>query len=269
MKLPGDRHASFANLAVRCATFAAFALSALRRPAPTAFAALLGLGALTAMPTPVHAQNAPVYRDDTTVADNAIAAHNWTQALSALDHRIATNPRDVQARFKRATILARLGRDDEAIAAFQQITQTSPELPEPYNNLAALYAKHGRYQDARATLEAALAANGTFTLARRNLADIYLRLAEETYQTVVKETPSDTVAAARLQGIEQMVTASAEKNVRHAPPKPPTVKLKTTAERANARGFVPSMGSQPPLIVPDTSPADTSDTTGTPSSTSN
>ena len=60
-----------------------------------------------------------------------------------LDARIASNPRDVQAQFKRGTVLARLNRDNDAIQQFVAITQAYPELPEPYNNLAALYAKHG------------------------------------------------------------------------------------------------------------------------------
>ena len=64
-----------------------------------------------------------------------------------------SNPRDAQAKFKRATVLARLNRDDEAIAAFTELTEAYPELPEPYNNLATLYAKRAARDEARAALE--------------------------------------------------------------------------------------------------------------------
>ena len=93
-----------------------------------------------------------------------------------------TNPRDAQAKFKRGTVLAHLNRDDEAIAAFTELTQAYPELPEPYNNLAALYAKHGRYAEARAALETAIKANPSYALAYENLGDLYLRLANEAYK---------------------------------------------------------------------------------------
>jgi len=214
------------------------------------------VGALTlaALPQLAQAQVAKTYRDETPAADNAIAGQEWDRAIADLDKRIASNPRDVQARFKRATALARLGRDDEAIKAFIQITQTYPELPEPYNNLAALYAKHGRYQEARATLETALSANPNFALARRNLGDIYLRLAAASYQQAAKQDPADRLAIAREKGIEAIITnapanspaLTARRAPRVAPPQ------QTTAEPVNKHGFVPSMGNQPPIILPET-----------------
>lgn len=209
---------------------------------------------LAAAPRLAHAQVAKTYRDETPDADSAIAGQEWDRAIAELDKRIASNPRDVQARFKRATALARLGRDDEAIRAFVQITQTYPELPEPYNNLAALYAKHGRYQEARATLETALSANPNFSLARRNLGDIYLRLAAASYQQAAKQDPADRLAIAREKGIEAIITNapanSPALNARRAPRVAPP--RHTTAEPVNKHGFVPSMGNQPPTILPET-----------------
>lgn len=128
------------------------------------------------------AQTSTATRDDTPQIDSAIAGKDWNAALTQLDARIASNPRDVQAKFKRATVLARLNRDDEAIAAFTELTQAYPELPEPYNNLAALYAKKGRYEDARVALETAVKANPGYALAYDNLGDLYLRLASESYK---------------------------------------------------------------------------------------
>ncbi|WP_321925349.1 tetratricopeptide repeat protein [Paraburkholderia guartelaensis] len=124
----------------------------------------------------------PATSDATPGADAAISQHDWAGALSQLDARIKTNPRDVQAKFKRATILARLNRDDDAIEAFTELTQLYPELPEPYNNLAALYAKHGRYDEARVALETAVKANPSYGLAWENLGDLYLRLADASYR---------------------------------------------------------------------------------------
>ena len=43
----------------------------------------------------------------------------------------------------------------EAIQVFTGLTEDYPELPEPYNNLAVLYAQQGDYEKARDALEAA------------------------------------------------------------------------------------------------------------------
>ena len=230
--------------------------------APSAFGRRVGarlflVASCLLAPALAHAQTVRppdnVFRDDTQAADNNIAAGRLTQAVAELDQRIVTHPRDVQARFKRATLLAQLGRDDEAIRALTQITQTYPELPEPYNNLAALYAKHGRFQEARATLETALAANPNFALARRNLGDIYLRLAADTYARAVQQNRSDRLAEARLAEVRGIITRTPANSPTLAQPRPEPLaaQRRTSAEPPNARGFVPSMGGQPPIILPE------------------
>ena len=52
-----------------------------------------------------------------------------------------------------------------------------PELPEPHNNLAVLYAQKGDYELARDELEAAIGAAPDYAIAYENLGDIYARLA--------------------------------------------------------------------------------------------
>ena len=146
---------------------------------------------------------APVL-DGTPEVDASIANKQWTQALDQLDARLKTNPQDAQAKFKRATVLARLGRDDEAIEALQALTQEYPELPEPYNNLAALYAKRGQYDNARATLETAVAANPSFGLAYQNLGSLYLKLAQDAYthaSTIDKRDSESTTRARKIHAI--------------------------------------------------------------------
>ena len=62
------------------------------------------------------------------------------EALAKADAYIAGKPRDPQMRFLRGVILTEQGKQADATAAFTSLTQDFPELPEPYNNLAALYA---------------------------------------------------------------------------------------------------------------------------------
>lgn len=189
--------------APRVATLAAAALASV--------VFVLG-GARVAHATP------PATADGTPEADSAIAQHNWAAALSALDARIKSNPRDVQAKFKRATILARLNRDNDAIAAFTELTQQYPELPEPYNNLAALYAKHGRYEEARTALETAVKANPSYGLAWENLGDLYLRLADASYKRATALGHASGTTRQRLGDVEKIVSPSAAPREQAAAP---------------------------------------------------
>ena len=181
--------------------------SSVAKLAATALATVtFGLGASFLPVTPATAQVSTATADDTPAIDQAIAQKEWPNALAQLDARIKTNPRDVQAKFKRATVLARLNRDDEAIAAFTELTQAYPELPEPYNNLAALYAKKGRYDEARVALETATKANPSYALAFENLGDLYLRLASESYKRAQSLGSKSPLTAQRVGDIQKIVS---------------------------------------------------------------
>lgn len=168
--------------------------------------AALGFAACAGMSGAALAQTSPATRDDTPQIDTAIASKDWNAALTQLDARIASNPRDVQAKFKRGTVLARLNRDNDAIAAFTELTQAYPELPEPYNNLAALYAKKGRYEDARVALETAVKANPGYALAYENLGDLYLRLASESYKRAQSLGSKSALTSQRIAAIQNIYT---------------------------------------------------------------
>src|SRR5690554_2292418 len=89
---------------------------------------------------------------------------------------------DVQLMFLHARALAALDRREEAIAVYRDMTARYPELPEPWNNLAAEYVKAGRLDMARESLEMALQANPNYRDARANLGRVQLLLAEESFR---------------------------------------------------------------------------------------
>lgn len=166
-------------------------------------AAGVAMGAMWVSPALAQAQVAVA--DDTPAIDLSISQKQWASALTQLDARLKTNPRDVQAMFKRGTVLARLNRDDDAISAFTALTVAYPELPEPYNNLAALYAKKGRYDEARVALETAIKANPNYPLAYENLGDLYLRLASESYKRAQSLGSKSPLTAQRVGDIRKIV----------------------------------------------------------------
>ncbi|WP_420465217.1 tetratricopeptide repeat protein [Panacagrimonas sp.] len=114
-------------------------------------------------------------------AQTLIEQGQLDRALQRLDEQLKSAPQDAEARFLRGLVLTRLNRAEDAIKAFADITRDYPQLPEPYNNLAVLYAQQGDYEKARDALEAALATHPSYATAHENLGDIYAALAGAAY----------------------------------------------------------------------------------------
>lgn len=89
---------------------------------------------------------------------------------------------DVQLMFLHARALSALGRHDEAIRIWHDMTVAYPELPEPWNNLAVEYIQRGQYDRAREALETALVSDPNFAPALTNLAHVQIKLAEQSLQ---------------------------------------------------------------------------------------
>lgn len=106
----------------------------------------------------------------------------YKEALVEIDAEIKKNPRNVQLHFIRARTLVSLGQLEQARLEFVSITEKYPELPEPYNNLAVLYASAGKLEAARENLEMALKLAPNDAVAMQNLADVYTRLAAGHYK---------------------------------------------------------------------------------------
>jgi len=118
------------------------------------------------------------------------------KALEMLDAYLGKLPNDAwgrnvtQARFLKGVILAEQKRTQDAIRIFTKLTQDYPALPEPYNNLAALYAAQGQYEAARDVLERALHTNPSYSTAHDNLNDIYAKLSSQAYDSTLGSSKS-------------------------------------------------------------------------------
>ena len=111
-----------------------------------------------------------------------LAKKDYAGATAKLDALIAQRPREPQARFLKGIVQTEQGQTDAAFATFRGLVEDYPELPEPHNNLAVLYAQKGEYGLARDELEAAIAAAPDYAVAYENLGDIYARLAAVNYE---------------------------------------------------------------------------------------
>jgi tetratricopeptide (TPR) repeat protein len=157
----------------------------------------------------------------------------YAQALEQVDKYLAGKPKDAQGRFLKGLILTELNRSNEAIVVFQKLTEDYPELPEPYNNLAVIYAQQKQYEKAKLALEAAIRTHPAYATAHENLGDIYARMASQAYDKALQIDSSNTSAQTKLSMIRDLVgsrpaqqakpvTVVAE--AKPAPVKPPEAK---------------------------------------------
>jgi hypothetical protein len=128
----------------------------------------------------------------------------FEQALEQLDRHIAAAPQDAEARFTRGLVLVRLNRNDDAARTFADLTRDFPQLPEPYNNLAVIYAQQGDYDKARKALEDALATHPSYAVAHENLGDIYAALSAASYNRALNLDPGNGGLRAKLNLVNQL-----------------------------------------------------------------
>lgn len=127
-----------------------------------------------------------------------LKAGQTSEALVKLDQFLALKPKDPQLRFLKGIVLSDAKRTAEAIAVFTLLNEDYPELPEPYNNLAVLYAGQGQYDKARAALEAAVRGNPSYGTAYENLGDVYTRLAAQAYGRALVLEPTNAALPPKI-----------------------------------------------------------------------
>lgn len=125
-------------------------------------------------------------------------------ALQQADRAIAARPRDASMRFLRGVMLSEAKREAEAIDAFTRLTEDFPDLPEPYNNLAVLYAAQGKIDKARELLETALRHDPSYFTAHENLGDVFMRLARREYERAAASGRGDPELERKLKLARQL-----------------------------------------------------------------
>src|SRR5476649_2539779 len=145
--------------------------------------------------------------DDYAEAGKLFRAGQQTQALERVDNFLKTNPKDARGRFLKGLILTEQGKPADAIKIFSGLTEDYPELPEPYNNLAVLYASQGQYDKARVALEMSIRTHPSYATAHENLGDIYAKMASQAYDKALQLDKSNTAAQTKLEMIKELFSS--------------------------------------------------------------
>ena len=147
---------------------------------------------------------APAYADEYTEVNQLIRAEKLSEAMTKVDTYLAVKPRDPQLRFLKGVIQRSAGKQLEAIATFTKLTEDFPELPEPYNNLAVLYAGQSQFEKARSALEMAIRTNPSYATAHENLGDVYARLASQAYGSALQLEGANAAVPPKLALIKEL-----------------------------------------------------------------
>lgn len=128
----------------------------------------------------------------------------FEEALLLTDTELGRNGEDITLRFLRGLVLTRLNRLDQAAETFSKLTQEHPELPEPFNNLAVVYAAQGDYEQARQALQKAINTHPSYATAHENMGDIYAKMASQAYNQALELKEDNVSAKAKLALIDDL-----------------------------------------------------------------
>lgn len=173
-----------------------------RYPALQALAAALVVGSASVSATPAGAVPSAADAAGNLSTRPATSALPRTPApLDVIEQRLQQTPQDASLRFSQARLLEAAGRPDEAVRAWERMTQDFPQLAEPFNNLAVHRAASGDLDIARTLLEQALLRDPDYRLARLNLAEVLLALAHRATCLAADPITADGALTARLQAL--------------------------------------------------------------------
>ena len=116
-----------------------------------------------------------------TELQRLLAEKQFENALKTSNQLLRNNSQDSNALLAKGIALTALNQRTEAISLYQKMIKDFPHFAEPYNNLAALYAADGKYENARQTLEKAMQIHGSYAVAYKNLNAVYAKLADQAY----------------------------------------------------------------------------------------
>ena len=147
----------------------------------------------------------------------------YKEALKLTNEQLSKNSSDIKLQFMRGLVLTRLDRYSEAEGVFIQLTKENPDLPEPFNNLAVVYAAQGKYTEASEALKNAINTHPSYATAHENLGDIYAKMASRAYNQALELDTSNATAREKLSLVNELISVPAD-----AIPEKTVVAVKTT-----------------------------------------
>ena len=125
-------------------------------------------------------------------------------ALEKIKKRLRQTPDEPRLLFYKGVTEAKLNQIDNAIKTYNDLINKYPNLPEPYNNLAVIYAERQELDLAKDTLEKAIKTNSSYSVAHINLGDIYTQMATNAYNMAFEIDKDNKIARNKLKLITEL-----------------------------------------------------------------
>ncbi len=134
------------------------------------------------------------------------------EAITMLKRYLKQFPKSVNGRLLLGNILVNAGRTEEAIAVYRDLAGDFDKLTDvdsnsavvTYNNLAVLYARERKYDDALRALELAIKTHPSYATAHENLGDLYARMASEAYDRALSIEGENRTMEIKLKFLEDV-----------------------------------------------------------------
>ena len=141
---------------------------------------------------------------DISKLNKLIEEKDYSEAKKIVEQLLDSDKENPQLLFINGVLLSELDEIDKAINVFVSLTKSHPTLPEPYNNLAVLYAQSGNFDLARTALEKSIKTHPSYATAHVNLGDLYTRMASESYNQALQIDKSNKNAKTKLSLIKKL-----------------------------------------------------------------
>lgn len=194
----------------------------------------------------------PARADELQDIQALVKQGNQNQALDRINAYLTSRPKDAQARFLKGVILTEQNKTGEAIKVFTALTEDYPELPEPYNNLAVLYASQQQYDKSRQALELAIQTHPSYATAHENLGDIYAKMASQAYDRALQLDKSNAAAQTKLSLIKEIFPV----NNRHQRPSAKAAPVAAKPISVVPAPVTPPVATPTPVAPPAAKPAE-------------
>ncbi len=146
-----------------------------------------------------------VSADDNGEIRNLLAAQRYEQALAVTVEQLKQRPNDVELRVLHGVALARTGALDNAVEVFKKLIVNNPSDPQLMNNLAAIYASQGDYRSAEDMLNRAVLLSPDYSVARSNLGDLYISMAQTQYNSALRSDPGNPALRAKMNALSAVM----------------------------------------------------------------
>lgn len=133
----------------------------------------------------------------------------FERSLQITQRELEKDPGHPAVRFLKAYLEQGMGRQAAAIATYKGLIQDHPALPEPYHNLAILYAAQGQTELARSTLEQSAQASRSLANVHEQLVAVYAHMSMRNYRLALQLPDEGAAPTAALPLIRQLIRGPA------------------------------------------------------------